>query len=72
MSEEKWTLHVEGLTRNVHDGHLAEIFGTYGLVSSARVEVDRRSGLSKGFGYVEVHQGCVRTKLLARDIARRV
>mmetsp|Transcript_70776 Transcript_70776/g.160090 ORF Transcript_70776/g.160090 Transcript_70776/m.160090 type:complete len:193 (+) Transcript_70776:73-651(+) len=59
------TLHVEGLTRSVGAVHLADIFSTYGEVSKCSVEKDKRTGLSKGFGYVEF------TKREAAEIAQR-
>ena len=45
------------LTRNVADGHLKEIFGQYGRVTLAKVSVDGKVGLSKGFGFVEFEDG---------------
>jgi RNA-binding protein with serine-rich domain 1 len=32
--------------------HLKEIFGVYGVVKNVELQIDRRIGLSKGFGYV--------------------
>lgn len=51
--DEKMMLHVEGLTRSVTGAHLQDIFSTYGDVTRAMVEKDKRTGLSKGYGYVE-------------------
>ena len=51
--EETWTLEVQGLSRNVNETHLREIFGTFGEVATASVSFDTRTGLSKGFGHVE-------------------
>ncbi len=51
--EGKIMLHVEGLTRSVHSGHLFDIFSTYGEVTRTMVEKDALTGLSKGFGTTE-------------------
>jgi RNA recognition motif-containing protein len=46
-------VHVGRLTRNVADAHVKEIFSTWGEVLSARVAVDERVQLSKGYAIVE-------------------
>jgi len=46
-------IHVGKLTRNVTDAHVKEIFSTWGEVISARVAVDDRVQLSKGYAIVE-------------------
>jgi RNA recognition motif-containing protein len=47
-------LFVGNLGHDVTDGMLAEWFGEYGPVRSAQVIVDRDTGRSKGFGFVEM------------------
>ena len=47
-------LFVGNLPFQVRDMELEELFGEYGEVSSAKVIVDRRTGRSKGFGFVEM------------------
>jgi RNA recognition motif-containing protein len=47
-------LFVGNLGHDVTDGMLAEWFGEYGSVRSAQVIVDRDTGRSKGFGFVEM------------------
>lgn len=51
--DEPAKLHVSGLSRNVAADHLREIFGTFGALRGVELAVDRRVGLSRGFGYVE-------------------
>lgn len=46
-------IHVGKLTRNVTDAHVKEIFGAWGEVVSARVAMDERVQLSKGYAIVE-------------------
>lgn len=47
-------LYVGNLPYNCSDADLASTFGAHGNVSSARVIVDRETGRSKGFGFVEM------------------
>lgn len=47
-------LFVGSLSWGVNDQQLEEFFASCGTVSSAKVIVDRESGRSKGFGFVEM------------------
>ncbi len=47
-------LYVGSLPYSVNDEILAQIFTPYGSVESAKVITDRETGLSKGFGFVEM------------------
>jgi len=47
-------LFVGSLPWAVNDDGLKQAFSAYGKVVSATVVVDRRSGRSKGFGFVEM------------------
>ena len=47
-------LFVGSLAWAVNDDSLAEFFAQAGTVASAKVIVDRESGRSKGFGFVEM------------------
>ncbi|HEY6438001.1 MAG TPA: RNA-binding protein [Ignavibacteriaceae bacterium] len=47
-------LFVGSLPWAVNDDGLKQAFSSYGKVISATVVVDRRSGRSKGFGFVEM------------------
>ncbi|PWT73121.1 MAG: RNA-binding protein [Bacteroidetes bacterium] len=46
-------LFVGGLPFDCDDQELKEIFGKYGAVTSAKVILDRETGKSRGFGFVE-------------------
>ncbi len=47
-------LYVGNLSYAVNDSVLRGLFEAYGAVQSATVVVDRDSGRSKGFGFVEM------------------
>ncbi len=47
-------LYVGNLAYSVDDEMLREAFEAYGNVSSASVVVDRETGRSRGFGFVEM------------------
>jgi RNA recognition motif-containing protein len=47
-------LYVGNLPYTVTDSRLEEIFSAYGTVQSAQVIMDRDTGRSKGFGFVEM------------------
>ena len=47
-------LFVAGLPYDLDDAELEEIFEKFGAVVSARVAMDRETGKSKGFGFVEM------------------
>ena len=47
-------LYVGNLSYSVNDARLDEVFRAFGNVQSAKVIIDRDSGKSKGFGFVEM------------------
>jgi RNA recognition motif-containing protein len=47
-------LYVGNLGYGIGDGDLEQLFAAYGTVRSAQVIVDRDTGRSKGFGFVEM------------------
>jgi cold-inducible RNA-binding protein len=47
-------LYVGGLSFDTSDNSLESLFAQAGTVDSARVIIDRDSGRSKGFGFVEM------------------
>lgn len=47
-------LYVGNLPYSVNDQSLSQLFSQCGQVSSAQVIMDRESGRSKGFGFVEM------------------
>jgi RNA recognition motif-containing protein len=48
-----YKLYVGGLPYSTTDDDLAQAFSAHGTVASAKVIMDRESGRSKGFGFVE-------------------
>jgi RNA recognition motif-containing protein len=47
-------LFVAGLPYDLDDAELEEIFEKFGTVASAKVAMDRETGKSRGFGFVEM------------------
>jgi RNA recognition motif-containing protein len=47
-------LYVGNLSYEVTDGDLEKLFAAHGTVESAQVIMDRDTGRSKGFGFVEM------------------
>lgn len=47
-------LYVSNLNFNVSNDELKNLFEPFGQVSSARVIMDRTTGKSRGFGFVEM------------------
>jgi hypothetical protein len=50
-------LYVGNLAYSVRDESLQSAFGQFGTVTSAKVMMDRETGRSKGFGFVEMSSG---------------
>ena len=47
-------IFVAGLPYDLDDAELTEIFEKFGTITSARVAMDKETGKSKGFGFVEM------------------
>lgn len=47
-------LYVGNLAYSMNDGDLQRLFAAHGTVQSAQVIMDRETGRSKGFGFVEM------------------
>ena len=47
-------LFVAGLPYDLDDAELEEIFEKFGAINSCRVAIDRETGKSKGFGFVDM------------------
>jgi len=58
-------LYVGNLPYSYNDGSLSSLFATYGQVSSAAVIMDKMSGRSKGFGFVELQDDAAAQSAIA-------
>ena len=47
-------LFVAGLPYDLYDDELIEIFEKFGTITSAKVAIDKETGKSKGFAFVEM------------------
>jgi RNA recognition motif-containing protein len=47
-------IYVGNLSHELTEGELREAFETFGQVTSAKIITDRYSGVSRGFGFVEM------------------
>ena len=47
-------IFVIGLPYDLDDAELEEIFEKFGTITSAKVAIDRETGKSRGFGFVEM------------------
>lgn len=47
-------IFVAGLPYDLDDAELVEIFEKFGTIASAKVAIDRETGKSKGFAFVEM------------------
>lgn len=61
----KNSLFVGGLDFSITSENLAELFGQYGTVASAKVVTDMYSGRSKGFGFVDMSSAEEAAKCIA-------
>ena len=50
-------VYVGNLSYETTDGDLQNLFAPHGIVHSAQVIMDRDTGRSKGFGFVEMNNG---------------
>ena|SRR5690242_6962046 len=50
------TLFVAGLPYDLDDAELEEIFEKFGKIISAKVSIDRETGKSRGFGFVQMEK----------------
>jgi len=48
-------IYVGNLPYSISNEELANVFAQYGEVATARIVMDRESGRSKGFGFVEMN-----------------
>ena len=68
-------IFVGNLAFSTTDRDLRQLFEPYGVVDEIRVITDRDTGRSKGFGFVEMHDGTAArtaiTKLQGREMEGR-
>jgi cold-inducible RNA-binding protein len=60
-------LYVGNLPYSTTDSTLAELFAKFGEVISAMVIIDRATGRSKGFGFVEMEDAAADTAMAEMD-----
>ena len=48
-------IYISNLSYGVNDADLSQLFAEFGEIASAKVIMDRESGRSRGFGFVEMH-----------------
>jgi RNA recognition motif-containing protein len=53
----KRILYVGGLSENISDYQLRDLFGAYGVVARAYIVRHKHSGKSAGYGFVEMSSG---------------
>lgn len=47
-------IYISNINYSVNDADLKDLFAKYGEVSSAKIIMDRETGRSRGFGFVEM------------------
>ncbi|MDP2360353.1 MAG: RNA-binding protein [bacterium] len=57
-------LYVGNLSYSTQDDDLRQLFEQYGEVGAARVVMDRETGRSRGFGFVEMPDGAAGAKAI--------
>ncbi len=65
-------IYVGNLPYSVRDDELSNLFSEFGAVKSANVIMDRSSGQSKGFGFVEMDDGSEAEKAIQSLNGREV
>lgn len=58
-------IFIAGLSFGVTDADLSDLFQEYGEISSAKVIVDRQTGRSKGYGFVEMEDEAAANEAIA-------
>lgn len=58
-------IYIGGLPYEANNDRLTEIFSHYGEVTSAQIIMDRDTGRSKGFGFVEMTDSAAAKKAIA-------
>ncbi len=58
-------IFIAGLSFKVNDADLLTLFEEYGDISSAKVIIDRQTGRSKGYGFVEMSDNEAASKAIS-------
>ncbi|NDW09257.1 RNA-binding protein [Dysgonomonas sp. 520] len=58
-------IFIAGLSYNVNDADLLTLFEEYGVITSAKVIMDRQTNRSKGYGFVEMEDNEAATKAIS-------
>lgn len=58
-------IFIAGLSYDVNDTDLSALFEEYGVISSAKVIIDRQTNRSKGFGFVEIEDEALANKAIS-------
>lgn len=58
-------IYVGNLNYHVKEADLQQVMEDYGKVTSCKVIIDRETGRSKGFGFVEMDDDAAATKAIA-------
>ncbi|KAA6333206.1 hypothetical protein EZS27_018363 [termite gut metagenome] len=57
-------IFIAGLSYNISDSELGDLFAEYGEITSAKVITDRETGRSKGYGFVEMEDEAAGNKAI--------
>lgn len=57
------TIYVGNISHRATEQDLAELFSTYGEVSSAKIMMDKFTGKSRGFGFIEMEDSAARAAI---------
>ncbi|NDV78237.1 RNA-binding protein [Dysgonomonas sp. 511] len=57
-------IFIAGLSYSINDNDLRDLFNEYGEISSAKVIMDRATGRSKGYGFVELEDNAAGQKAI--------
>ena len=58
-------IFIAGLSYNMSEAELGELFAEYGEVASVKIVMDRETGRSKGYGFVEMSDDEAGNKAIA-------
>ena len=64
-------LFVAGLPYDLDDAELMEIFEKFGTVNSAKVAMDKETGKSRGFGFVDMPNSVEAKEEVEGTLAKR-